>query len=63
MELEKAKAIILKHIDHKGMAQELFIELVKPAARDLAAKTDNKIDDVAVELILSVLDKVVAEIK
>lgn len=60
---DQAKDIILKNINYKAMAAEAFAEIVKPAARELAAKSENKIDDVAVELLLSALDKVVAELQ
>lgn len=63
MDFVEVRDIVVKHIDHKGMVKEMFDKIVKEEARKLAAKTENKIDDVAVELFIGILDKVVAEIK
>jgi hypothetical protein len=55
--MENLIKIIGKHVDEKGLALELIAVYAEPALKELAAKTENKIDDMAVEAIIAALHK------
>lgn len=47
--------ILKKHVDEKALAQDLIVQFVAPKLKELAAKSDNTLDDALVNMILEAL--------
>jgi len=57
---EKVIKILDKNIDQGGLVRDVLLEIVEPKIRELAAKTENKIDDIAVEVLINAIKKALA---
>ncbi len=57
MDKVKLLAILDECIDQEKLAKKLAVEVVIPLIKDAAAKSENKIDDAVVALLVSALEK------
>jgi hypothetical protein len=57
MDLKTILAILDKNIDQMQLAKDLLKEVVLPQLDALAAKSETKVDDAAMAVVKSVLEK------
>lgn len=57
---EKLLEILKKNVDEKGLARDVFAMIIQPQLEAYAAGTENKIDDMAIELLVGAVAKALA---